>query len=742
MSGDNVISFDNGSGGPRRRLSDAQVHRLETACRVIVSKTLQRLVQDLFENLDDDLYELANKSGNDALQNRYFDAMRDLRLLRGEIEQGFMQPLLEGYDNFWRFKPTENPITDLEQQDVDLSLVDDEELEENLAVAGVVSKSENRFHRSLHALSIRVGHVLGKGEIASEDLPFGPSTVAGHFRRALMKWQGDIPVKLFVYKIFDRHVMSYVGGMYDELNDVFIAADVLPTIARRVKRNPVAPSVLSNRGEAAHVGEPEGGDTPAPGGDILNDAQLTDVLGSLLHRRRATDPQTAARLLQLPAVATQHVAEALQNLQHETLDASPVDVHEARVGQQQLLARLAAELQMGEGQGQRRRYEEIDQNMIDVISMLFDFIFDNSGLPDAMKALLARLQIPMLRVSLADKGFLSNREHPARRLLNSLAHAVVGWVDDGDRSAESLYGQVESVVTQVLTRYDGDMGLFEGLNDTFNGYIEREARGADVAEQRLARVTRGQEQLKLARQEVHTALYSRMSAMPAVPEIVKQILDGPWRDVLLLAYLREGGESEAWEAAIKVVDRLLWSVSPDTAKAQRPMLIKAIPELLKALRSGMANISYDQYKAASMFNALQACHIACLRGQSMGPLETVPDDVVEEPQQAPEMTPDTCTELVSALVVGQWMEWQSDNDEVVRGKLSWKSDVTNTYLFVSRKGVKVAEMKKHELAELFRSRHACLLEDVEKPLMDRALESMISVLKKTAPDAEPAPSPA
>lgn len=742
MASDNVISIDNGAGTPRRRLSDATLRRLESASRAIVSKTLQRLVQDLFENLDDDLYELAGKSGSDTLQTRYFDAMRDLRLLRSDIEKGFMAPVMEDFDNFWRFVPTENPIKDLEEHDGDLSLVDDEELEENLAVAGLVSKAENRFHRSLHALSIRVGHVLGKGEISNEDLPFGPSAVAGHFRRALAKWEGDIPVKLFVYKIFDRHVMGYVGGMYDELNDVFVAADVLPTIARRIKRNPVAPSVLSSRGEAAHAGESAADEAKATGDDVLDSAKLADILGSLLHRRRATDPQTAARLLQLPAVASQQVVDALQNLQQETLDTTPVDVAEARAGQQQLLAKLATSLQMGEGKAQRRRYEEFDQNMIDVISMLFDFIFDNSGLPDAMKALLARLQIPMLRVSLTDKTFLSNREHPARRLLNSLAHAVVGWVDDGDRSAESLYGQVESVVTQVLTRYDGDMSLFDGLNDAFNSYIEREARGADVAEQRLAQVTRGQEQLRLARQEVHKALYTRMSAMEAVPEIVKQILDGPWRDVLLLAYLREGGESEAWENAVKVVDRLLWSVSPGTAKSQRPALIKAIPDLLKSLRSGMANISYDQYKAASLFNALQVCHIACLRGQPVGPLETVPEDVVEEVQQAPEMTQDTCTELVSALVVGQWMEWQSDNDEVVRGKLSWKSDVTDTYLFVSRRGVKVAEMKKHEVAELFRNRHACLLEDVDKPLMDRALKSMVSALKNTTAGPSPEPAPA
>ena len=88
-----------------------------------------------------------------------------------------------------------------------------------------------------------------------------------------------------------------------------------------------------------------------------------------------------------------------------------------------------------------------------------------------------------------------------------------------------------------------------------------------------------------------------------------------------------------------------------------------------------------------------------------------------------------------ALEVGQWLEWQGEDDAWVRGKLSWRSEVSNNCIFVNRKGMKVAEMVLNDIAILFRENNARLLEDLEKPLMDRALNAMLGALKDTS--AEP-----
>ena len=104
---------------------------------------------------------------------------------------------------------------------------------------------------------------------------------------------------------------------------------------------------------------------------------------------------------------------------------------------------------MGSNDAPSKRLNQVDQDVIDVIGMLFDFILDDRNVPDAMKALLGRLQIPMLKVAVLDRSFFGNKQHPARRLLNTLARAAMGWVDDGDRSPKSLYGRIETAVSRI-----------------------------------------------------------------------------------------------------------------------------------------------------------------------------------------------------------------------------------------------------------------------------------------------------
>jgi len=82
------------------------------------------------------------------------------------------------------------------------------------------------------------------------------------------------------------------------------------------------------------------------------------------------------------------------------------------------------------------------------------------------------------------------------------------------------------------------------------------------------------------------------------------------------------------------------------------------------------------------------------------------------------------------MAVGTWMEWLGDEGQMVRGKLSWKSEVTGTYIFVNRKGMKIGEMSVADVADLLRGERAQVLEQTEAPLMERALAAMVNALKQ------------
>jgi hypothetical protein len=63
---------------------------------------------------------------------------------------------------------------------------------------------------------------------------------------------------------------------------------------------------------------------------------------------------------------------------------------------------------------------------IDTMALIFEAIFESDELPDAIRAALGSLQIPLLRVAIVDPALLSREAHPARLLLNRIGHAALG----------------------------------------------------------------------------------------------------------------------------------------------------------------------------------------------------------------------------------------------------------------------------------------------------------------------------
>ena len=751
MARDNVISIDQSHGGARRRMSDARVYELVASCRTRIADTLPRLLQELFEHLDDELYQLADKSANDMLQTRYFEAMRELRKLREPIDSVFLQNLLARYEDFWHIRNTHGEEAVPELEGDELSLVDEDELEEDLAVSGMASKAENRYHRELFALNMRFAQLSGIPDLTTKQNPVGPYALAEGFRASMRQWHGDVGIRLVVFKLFDRYVMAYVGGLYDELNDVLVDAGILPKIVQRLRRNPVAPAVQRARKEAHEIGE--GGGAGVAVQEEVSEEQILGMLGQLLSMRRNRNAESlysgllpgggdSARLAHLPSVGSTELVDALHHLQREASVEAPVNRDEILQLQQEMLINLGRELELGSGDSPSKRLNQVDQDVIDVIGMLFEFILDDRDMPDTMKALLGRLQIPMIKVAVLDRSFFGNKQHAARRLLNVLARAAMSWVDDGDRSARSVYGRIEAAVSRILAEFSDDVGLFAAVFDEFSGVMEREARGAEVAEERVTQVTRGQEQLLVARRRVAQVLNDFRVAQPDMPPAVVNILREGWHDVMLLANLREGEESVAWKHSYAAVEELVWSVQPKVEPAERQRLLKAIPDLLKKLRDGLNNISFDHHRASQLFKDLQACHIAALRGSDESIAAARDEDVVLEEvelpaETAPEDVDEEFLDQAKALNIGQWLKWRLD-DDWMRGKLSWRSEVSGNCIFVNSKGMKVAEMMLSEIAVLFRDREASVLEDVNTPLMDRALDAMLGALKDTEAPPKPA----
>jgi len=747
---DNIISFDNVTASSRPLLDEKSKQTVDQ-CRAIYLKMLPPLLTALFERLDDSLYELSDKSESDVQQASYFDAMREMRKIRQQIEKQFKNKIAVEYDRFWTLglnniqSETGKSASALSGE---LSLLGEAALEETLAISSLVSKCENRYQHTLEALNERFGHILKSDLVSHQNNPVAPAAIGNVFRALLEPVSIDLPVKLVIYKLFDKVVMHYVGSVYDEINQQLMRSGVLPKLANRIRLNPVAPSCRGDRGDRSYreavsieVGEL----------DVETQSEIFQSIQSLLANHNARGVLSLGAPVagtSLPVVETTDLLNTLSALQSSnvTLTAHANAADE----QNNLRQSLVQSLQMVSGGELNKSLEKSDNDTIDVLSMVFEFILDDPNLPDPMKALIGRLQIPMLKIALVDKSFFSKKIHPARHFLNSIAHAAVGWNDNGDRSETSLYGIIEGMVRRILNEFDQDATLFEQLNEEFSAFFSTEVRGAEVTEERTNQVMRGKERLKVAKMRVSNEINTRIALSHDVPEVVQVLLHDGWKDVLLLLYLRHGVESEVWAKGIETMDVLLWSVELKSQPAERKELLKKTPNLLRALREGLAEISYDQHKMARLFKELQRSHILCMKGergsvnrvktddQSVSPNASFNSEVKSPSDVAPAKTKrerpaiqDQFFDQANAVKVGSWFELNGEEDDKKRIKLSWKSDVTDTFVFVNRRGVKVKEISVGEFSRLLRDGGAIPLKDTAEPLMDRALQAMMDVLKKT-----------
>jgi hypothetical protein len=89
---------------------------------------------------------------------------------------------------------------------------------------------------------------------------------------------------------------------------------------------------------------------------------------------------------------------------------------------------------------------------------------------------------------------------------------------------------------------------------------------------------------------------------------------------------------------------------------------------------------------------------------------------------------------VQALQPGTWLEFCLPDEAMTRAKLSWISPMSGRYLFVNRRGLKVADYPPQELAALLASGQARVL--AANALFDRAMNAIVGKLSQ--PEAAPA----
>jgi len=432
------------------------------------------------------------------------------------------------------------------------------------------------------------------------------------------------------------------------------------------------------------------------------------------------------------------------------------------------------------GDGKSLNVGQVDSDVINLVSMLFDFILEDRQLHPVMKALIGRLQIPVLKVALSDNNFFNRGGHPVRKLLNELALSAIGWTEKKAGQRDPLREKIESVVDRVLNEFTTNVTLFEELLKDFSQFMDLDRRRRELVEQRLRDAEEGRARQERASQAAD-GLVQELTEQRDISEPVAGLLKEAWARYLQWVVLREGEDSERWQHARNLTEQLVWSVDPRPVReSTRGELLRTIPMIVDDLRKALQEISWDPFATDAAIRDLELAHVdvfqrlvtAPSRPQSpaepkdrpraeperpaeapSAPVETEqkskeipltaesaeptgavasePPPQTVEPVEAPASVSREWLQKAESLRVGSWIELTRDETRV-RCKLAAFIKATGKYIFVNRSGAKVAEYLRPELAADMEAGKISMLDD--GLIFDRALESIIDNLRSSRKD--------
>ncbi|OUS31650.1 hypothetical protein A9Q99_03515 [Gammaproteobacteria bacterium 45_16_T64] len=789
------VHMENKDASQHLRLPSAYVK-----LRNIALEDLHGLMATMFGQADDVFFECAEKAGSNQDQEADLAAMREVRLQRKNIERKFYRHIAKLFKDFpdplsALNTPTMEAIASVEE----LSIMQVDEVEENVAVESMVSRAADENTRSLQHLTQRLDLLAINVTVSSSTIPLAPKHICGAFRESLDELTCEIKHKLIVYKLFERHVLNNYQQILERCNQLLIGAGVLTELKdhQAPGRNPaqqsaassqqaptVVPGVPTTENESPAVGyAPQGNNVEVLAGQVHE--LMASIRGSSFSMGAASlsNPTIGSLLPSAKAVELSDLISVLSRIEsaQPTLASDINSDHISSVPVPDVLNKFYQKREVKRGP---EKVTDANSDVINLVSMLFDFILDDRSLPAPVKVLIGRLQIPMIKVAMLDQSFFTRSTHPARKLLNGLARAGIGLSGIKVKLAKDpVYEKIRTIVQQILNDFTDDVTVFEALEKDFSEFMDVDTRRAVLIEQRTKTAEEGRAKSDVAKLATEKAITDCIGNN-ALPEAVTKILSGPWSKVLYLSHLKEGSGSRDFQKKVMVVNHLIRSVTTPENENERKYLYDMEPMLLKRLREGFDSISFNPFEANELITALEAVQREVLTQNAASNngdvaddtdaidslLEAISQDIHKigkitkkspDPELSKQSAPEprvtslditrkpkspakaapSLVELPSddedwlraeSMVVGSWVNInetpEKGPESAVRCKLAAYIKSADRMIFVNRSGIKVAEHSRLALAYAFKEKSISVIDDAL--LFDKALENVIGGLRK------------
>jgi hypothetical protein len=371
---------------------------------------------------------------------------------------------------------------------------------------------------------------------------------------------------------------------------------------------------------------------------------------------------------------------------------------------------------------------------LEVVHVMIDHLAGDPRLLPAVQQVVRELEPAFLRLALVDPRFFSDREHPARQLLEQLTQRSLAWTSH-DEAGFNIFMDVLQQATEALldTRASGPETFEIALGALQEAWDEAQPRGRRNRERAVRALLRA-EQRNLLAERIGKQILERPDAGGAPPEALA-FLTGPWAQVMAQARLMDGSGAEDPGGHGWVVHSVLWSVQPALAArvaAQQRLLTSRIDE-------GLASIDHlplDTRRWQNLLAVLRDLALSNATGSALSasepeaapervdtwlaPLEMHESGFVPDAAAALDFTvsePDTLPP--QELEVGAYVDLLSDGWE--RWQLTWASPHGLLFMFTHSSGT-TRSMTRRKLDQMFQQGSLRLVS--AHPVVDGALDAV------------------
>lgn len=421
----------------------------------------------------------------------------------------------------------------------------------------------------------------------------------------------------------------------------------------------------------------------------------------------------------------QEILTALSNVQHNPAFNNADGTHyDGEAIKQAVLSEIAK----SSGGVVTKSINRIAEKTIDFIELVFDAIIDDDNISDTIKTLLLRLQIPVIKASMIDQEFFIYDEHPARVLLDKIAHVGIGVADRNDE----IYSHLDKIVTTLVNEFELQAESFEIALNSLNAFLEeRDAEALKVEAETQRQVLR-----EHARSTVLKSL--RIATRGKVlPETIHALVLKRWPTMMYNHYLKQGKENNEWVNIVDTLRAIINSVQPLKTADDLELLISGREHLIASTHKYLQRTNQSAEDIEQVIHDLSSIHQslidhadfsheaeAAAGEEDAAPTEAAPAEVVPEEEETPKL------KLPSGIVPGMWFQIYNGEDKAQRRcKLSVIILEDQKLVFVNYQGAVIIEKNLGEfLQEMADGKSKAIM---GRSVFDYALSSVVTSLQQS-----------